>query len=219
MRFRFLTFLTFISFGLSAQKPFMPFFGGIELGIGYSSFIDFNLENNGVLIKALPYQIQFLPYEIGIVSAKYINSTNYLELGIFFSKRSDSYVKKNRNEWSVPFINLYCFDFPLKFYLDITKDSRSPFYIFGGLIPTWIYKPDVGIDISDMTVDYFTSWYLSACSGVCFERGRLRWKLHLAMSTTSIIKTIFSTGWEIRTDYGRKVYPFEALLSCAFMIK
>jgi len=84
----------------------MPFFGGIELGFGYSTFIAFNFESNGVMLKAVPFQIPFLPYQLGFVSAMHLNSSDYLELGIFFSKRSDTYVKKRGEGWSVPFVNL-----------------------------------------------------------------------------------------------------------------
>ena len=219
MRIGLSTILLIVSLNLFSQKQYMPFFGGIELGIGYSTFIDFNFESNGVMLKAVPYQIPFLPYQLGFVSAKYLNSSDFLELGIFFSKRSDTYVKKSGDGWSVPFVNLYCIDFPLKFYTDLKTKFKYPLHIYGGLIPSWLFLPETGTDQSGITIDFFRSWYLSVCSGLCYDRGMLRWKLHLSMSATSIIKPLYRSGWENTTDYGRMVYPFEALICCAFLFR
>jgi hypothetical protein len=219
MKIRLISILVVISASLCGQKQYMPFFGGIELGLGYSTFIDFDFESNGVMLKAIPYQIPFLPYQLGFVSAKYLNSTDYLELGIFFSKRSDSYVKKHGDGRSIPFVNLYCIDFPLKYYTDIKSKFKHPLFIYGGLIPSWLFLPETGTYQSGITSEFFRSWYLSVCSGLCYDKGMLRWKLHLSMAATGVIKPLRRSSWKNTTDYGKMVYPFEALICCAVLFR
>ncbi|MCP4312956.1 MAG: hypothetical protein GY790_16975 [Bacteroidetes bacterium] len=214
-----LIIMAIVSVSLSAQNQYMPFFGGFELGVGYSTFVDFNIESNGVMLKAVPYQLPFLPYQLGFVSAKYVNPTDYFELGIMFSKRSDSFAKKSTDGWSVPYFNLYCIDFPIKYYTDVKIKSSRPLYVYGGIIPSWIILPESGYSFSNDIDMYLTDWYLSVCSGICYDKGMLRWKLHFSMAVTSITKGIFRSAFESSTDYGMMVYPFEALICCALLFR
>lgn len=219
MRIWLFIIVVFVSLSLPAQNQYLPFFGGIELGLGYSTFIDFNSESNGVMLKAIPHQLPFIPYQLGFVSAKYVNSSDYFELGIMFSKRSDSFAKKSPDGWSVPYFNLYCIDFPIKYYIDVKAKKSRPLYVYGGIIPSYIILPESGYYFPNDIELYLTSWYLSACSGVCLDKGMLRWKLHFSMAVTSITKRIHRSGFESNTDYGESVYPFEALICCAYLFR
>ena len=92
MRIRILILVVCLSSSVSAQKIHDPFVGGIEFGLGYGTVIDFNLDNNNFYGDYLLQRFLWLPFQIGFVSAKYLNPNQYLEIGMIYARKASSYV-------------------------------------------------------------------------------------------------------------------------------
>jgi hypothetical protein len=217
--------LTFTS-NIDAQNQYSPFVGGFEFGIGYSSIIDFNRENNikynrDLKLEQLFLLFPFIPYQFGFVTAKYFDSKRYGELGIIFRKTSVGWIQIHPFGWGLPGINFYSFDFPMKYYFP-TRGIKIGNDAYIGIIPSWLYNPSViGSDPYDSnSEDYFRKGYLSVCSGLYKEKNNSRLKLHTSLAISSVIKPAYRQ--EIPADeraYGGVMFPFEILFCWAYIMK
>ena len=221
MRIKYIIIGIVLSSSVYAQNKHDPFVGGVEFGLGYSTFIDFNLDNNSFDSHFLLERIFDLPYQLGFVTAKYLNSNKYLEFGIIFAKRSTSYVEHySVNGTANSAITLYCIDFPMKYYAFAGKMFKHHMFAYGGLIPSWLVEP-VEYDSDDINIpeDCFRNLYFSVCGGLCFDKKKSRMKLHAGLAVTSIVNINYREIPLENRDYGGRIYPFELLFCYARMFR
>lgn len=83
------------SMAASAQSRYEPFTGGFEIGLGYGTVIDFNLENNNLHREYLLEKLIWLPFQVSLFSNKYLDQNRYLEFGVSFARKSSSHVKRH----------------------------------------------------------------------------------------------------------------------------
>jgi hypothetical protein len=224
MRLWFLIITIVISSGVCAQNRNDPFVGGIELGIGYGTVIDFKLDNNNFYREHLLHRLLWLPFQIGFVSEKYLNPNEYLEFGILFARRSSSYTKRHYSAdgsygTGVPALDIYCIDFPLKYYAYAGKILKQQMFAYGGIIPSWIIEPLVYSDHCLIAEDCFRNFYFSVCGGLCFDKKKSRMKLHAGLAVTSVANAKYREIPQEDRNYGGRIYPFELLFCYARMFR
>jgi len=227
MRIRILILVVCLSLSVSAQKNIDPFVGGVEFGIGYGTVIDFNLDNNNFHSEHLLERLFYIPFQIGFVSAKYLNPNKYVEFGILYSRKGSSYVERlqysaggvNHKSTSNPALALHCIDLPIKYYFYAGKILKRHMYAFGGLIPSWLVEPVEYTGDFSIPEDCYRNLFLSVCGGLCFDKKKSRMKLHAGMAVTSIVNSRYREIPEENRDYGSRIYPFELLFCYAHMFK
>lgn len=225
MRTCHLIIVLFISSGAIAQDLSDPFKGGIEFGLGYGTIVDFNLDNNNLYPDYLLERFLWLPFQVGIVSAKYLNTNKYLEIGVMFARRSSSYVYRydHRTDGgyasALPTLNLYSIDIPVKYYSYAGKVLNKEMFAFAGIIPSWLIKPETGSSYNDIPEDCFRKVYLSVCGGLCTDRRKSRLKLHTALAVTSVVNESYREIPEDERGYGGRIYPAELIFSYARMFR
>ena len=227
MRIWFLIVIASISLSVYAQKIHDPFVGGIEFGLGYGTVIDFNLDNNNFYSEYLLHRLLWLPFNIGFVSAKYLNPNEYLEFGILYSRKGSSYVERlqysaggvNHKSTSNPALALHCIDLSIKYYFYAGKILKQQMYAFGGLIPSWLVEPvEYEGDIS-IPEDSYRNLFFSVCGGLCFDKKKSRMKLHVGLAVTSVVNSTYREIPQENRDYGGRIYPLELLFCYARMFK
>ena len=62
-------------------------------------------------------------------------------------------------------------------------------YAYGGIIPSWLLKPEMGSDYNDIPEDCFRNFYVSVCGGLCFDKKKSRLKLNAGLAVTSVVNT------------------------------
>ena len=199
--------------GLYSQSIRDPFRGGFDIGLGASTFIDCKEINNGI-------NFPYLPYQIGIITHKYISGNEFVELGMLFSKRSSSFKYYYQlGGTAIPNLNLYCIDLPIKIYTYVANISKNRLFFYGGLTPSWLIAPEHSAEEEYWLNDYyFRTAYLSVSTGLSYQLKKSRWKLHLSQSLTSIIKPIYHDEINANNElYGSRIFPFEVLLVYGFI--
>ena len=226
MRIRILIMVIFVSSGLYAQKISDPFKGGVEFGLGYGTVIDFNLDNNNFYREYLLQRFIWLPFHIGFVTAKYLNPNEYLEFGVMFARRSSSFVYRHNyrtvDSYAVglPTINLYGIDLPIKYYTYAGKMLKQQMYAYGGIIPSWLMRPEMGFMMDyGITEDYFRNFYVSVCGGLCYDKRKARLKLHAGLAVTSVVNSKYREIPQEDRLYGGRIYPFELVFCYARMFR
>lgn len=214
-----------ISSSVCAQNKSDPFVGGIEFGIGYGTVIDFDLDNNNFYREYLLERFIWLPFHIGIVSAKYFSPNEYLEIGMIFARRSSSFVYRYNyrtvDSYTVglPVLDLYSIDFPLKYYAYAGKILNQQMYAYGGLIPSWIFKPEMGSNYNDIPEGSVRNFYISVCGGLCYDKKKSRMKLYAGLALTSVVNADYREIPQEDRYYGGRIYPFELLFCYARMFR
>ena len=132
------------SMAASAQSGYEPFTGGFEIGLGYGTVIDFNLENNNLYREYLLEKLIWLPFQVSLFSVKYLDQNRYLEFGVSFARKSSSHVRRQSHldgsfGSGLPVLELYCIDLPVKYYSRARLDGNI--YLFGGIVPSWLMAP------------------------------------------------------------------------------
>lgn len=211
----------------NAQNQYSPFVGGFEFGLGYSSIIDFNRENNikynrDIKLEELFFLWPFIPYQFGFVTAKYIDNNSYVEFGILFRKTSVGWIDRRLNGWGLPGINFYSFDFPIKYYFTSEKSRLKYFEPYLGIIPSWLIYTEVfgSYAFDNISDEYFREGFLSFCGGLYKEKNNIRLKLHTSIAVNSVIKPAYRQDIpkEDRA-YGGVIIPFEVLFCWAYVLK
>lgn len=209
------------------QNQYSPFAGGFEFGLGYSSIIDFNRENNikynrDIKLEELFFLWPFIPYQFGFVTEKYIDKNRYAEFGILFRKTSVGWIDRRLSGWGLPGIQFYSFDFPIKYYFQSEKSRLKYFEPYLGIIPSWLVSTEVfgSSPFDNISDEYFREGYLSVCGGLYKEKNNIRLKLHTSIAVSSVIKPAFRQDIpkEDRA-YGGVVFPFEFLFCWAYVLK
>lgn len=214
-----------ISSSIFAQDIHDPFVGGIEFSIGYGTVIDFNLDNNNLYREYLLERLIWLPFQIGFVADKYLNPNEYLEFGIMFARHSSSYVYRHNYSTGgnygtgLPVLELYCIDFPLKYYAYVGKMWKKQMYAYGGIIPSWLLTSDTGSDYNEIPEDCLRNYCISVCGGLCYDIRKSRVKLHAGLAVTSVVNTNYRVIPQEERGYGGRIYPFELLLCYARMFR
>ncbi len=208
-----------------AQTKHDPFVGGIEFGLGYGSIIDFNFDNNNLYREYLLERLIWLPFQIGFVAEKTLNSNKYLEFGMMFARHSSSYVYRHNYKigggygTGLPVIELYSIDIPLKYYSYVGKILKQQMYAYGGIIPTWLLQPVLGSEYNDIYEESFRNWYVSVCGGLCYDKRKSRMKLHAGLAVTSVVNANYRKIPQEERGYGGRIYPFELLFCYARMFR
>lgn len=222
MRIRYIILVVFLSSSVSAQKIHDPFRGGVEFGFGYGTIIDFSFDNNNLYREYLLERFIWLPFHIGFVTAKYFDPTKYLEFGVMFARRSSSFVYRHNyrtvDSYAVglPTINLYGIDLPIKYYVYAGKMLKQQMYAYGGIIPTWLMRPEGGgIMEYGIAVDHFRNIYVSVCGGLCYDKKKSRMKLHAGLAVTSVVNSEYREIPQEDRLYGGRIYPFEVVFCYA----
>ncbi len=225
MGIRILILVVCLSSSVSAQKNNDPFVGGIELGIGYGTVIDFNLDNNNFYREYLLQRFLWLPFQIGFVAEKNLSPNRYLEFGMMFARRSSSYVARYNYKADggytrgLPTLNFYGIDIPLKYYSYVGKVLKQQMYAFGGITPSWLMRPEVGSLDWGIPDEYFRNIYLSICGGLCYDKKKSRLKLHAGLAVTSVVNADYRQIPQDDRNYGGRIYPFELLFCYARMFR
>lgn len=214
-----------MSSGGYAQTNRDPFMGGIEFGLGYGTVIDFNLDNNNFYRDYLLQRFIWIPFQIGLVSEKYLTQNKYLEFGVLFARRSSSYVARYNYKIGggyargLPTLNLYGIDIPIKYYSYVGKLLNQQMFAYGGIIPTWLIRPEGGSHDWGIPEEYFRNIYLSICGGLCYDKKKSRMKLHAGLAVTSVVNSSYREIPQETRNYGGSIYPFEMLFCYARMFK
>lgn len=223
MRIWFLLLVVALATDVSGQWNSEPFVGGIEIGIGYGTVIDFNPDNNGFRVGSLSDRLQYLPTHIGFVSAKYINPNKYLEFGLLYSRKSSyNAFQSNNGTYIVSGGNalvLHCIDLPIKYYSYVGKLLKQHMYAYGGLIPSWIIEPVHYVSDIGIPEECFRNFCLSVCGGLCYDKQKSRIKLHAGLAVTSVVNTNYREIPQEDRDYGDRIYPFELLFCYTRMFR
>ena len=223
MRILFLVLVVACATDIIAQRNSEPFIGGIEIGLGYGTVIDFKTDNNGFLVGYLSDRLQNLPTHIGFVSAKYLNPNNYLEFGLIYSRKSSYHPYRfNDGTYTVTggtSLVLHCIDLPIKYYSYVGKMTKKHVFVFGGLIPSWIIEPVHYVSDIGIPEECFRNFCLSVCGGLCCDRKKSRLKLHTGLAVTSVVNAIYTQIPEEDRDYGDRIYPLEILFCYARMFR
>ncbi len=222
MRILFLIVFLAVFSSATSQKKTDPFIGGIEFGTGYGSIIDFRLDNNNFHKEYLFERLLWLPFKFGFVTAKYLDPDKYLELGMFFARRSSSFVlyhnfRPNGHGTALPVISIYSIDLPVKYYKYAGSFFNQQMWAYGGLIPSLIILPG-GSGAWGIPEAYTRSASLSICSGLCYEKRRSRLKFHAGLTVTSIVNAGFREIPESDRSYGGRILPYEMMFCYARML-
>ncbi|MFH0758714.1 MAG: hypothetical protein V2B15_15605 [Bacteroidota bacterium] len=233
---RILVLIVYLAFSLqlSAQKANQPFSGAIEMGLGWGIPIDFNIDNNILTSKFLGYRLLEIPWQAGIHVSKALGPVSYMELGLVFHERSSSwassyaYTQGNPPGITTHYINehhvlaLDCIDFSLKYYKFLKYGKNRELYAFGGIAPLWVLHVAYADDLNNNSVprDCFRSWNLAVNGGLALEKGNIRWKLLFDLAVVSVVNSEYARVVpEEERAWGTKIYPFEVLLCCAYLIR
>jgi hypothetical protein len=219
-----------LSAPLCAQKADQPFSGALEMGLGWDVPIDFTPDNNILTRKYLGYRLLEIPWRAGFHASKPLNSETCLELGLNFHRRSSSWVSSYEysqgittyclNEHHVLALN--CIDFSLKYYKYLTYWKNRELYAFGGIAPVWIMNVPYSSDLTNNSIPEhcFRDVTLAFSAGLSLEKGKFRWKLDLDLAVVSIVNAEYPREIpEEERAWGAKIYPFEVLLCCAYIIR
>lgn len=223
MRILFLIVCLVVSSEALSQKKTDPFIGGIEIGTGYGSIIDFRLDNNNFHTAYLPERLIWLPFKFGILTAKYLDQNEYLELGMVFARRSSSFVlyhnfRPNGHGTALPVISIYSIDFPVKYYKYAGSLFNKQMWAFGGFIPSWIILTEGSGDWG-APGSYARSACLSLCGGLCYEKRKSRLKFHAGLTVTSVVNADFKDIPAAERSYGGRIHPYELMFCYARMFK
>jgi hypothetical protein len=215
--------------GLHAQDP-KHFSGALELGAGWGHAVDFTLENNHPTFKYLLPRIVATPWQAGIHVARDLNPVSCLEFGMLYHRRSSDWIWERESisgpvTWtstSHMVLSFDCIDFSLKYYKFLDYWRNRELYAFGGLSPVWILGVPHASDLVQESVPRhcFRSWNLALEGGLALEKERLRWKLQLDLCLVSVTNGdyVLEVPEEERA-WGTRIFPFEALLCCAYLIR
>ena len=225
MRIWLLIIMVTISSVVYSQGSHDPFVGGVEFGLGYGTVIDFNLDNNNFYREYLLERLIWLPFQIGFVTAKYLNPNKYLEFGVIFARRSSTYVYRHNYSsvsiygTSLPTLTIFSIDLPIKYYAYVGKMLNQQMYAYGGIIPSWVIRPGIGSDYNDIPEDCFRNVYVSVCGGLCYDKKKSRMKLQAGLAVTSVVNSNYRDIPQEDRGYGGRIYPFELLFCYARMFR
>jgi hypothetical protein len=211
---------------ISAQNINDPFIGGIEIGIGFGTVIDFNFNNNKYYIGNVSDAVEmltYLPTHVGLVTAKYLNANKYFEFGALYSRKCSFYDYHYSNGTGSirggGALVFHCIDLPIKYYSYAGKIFKQQMYAYGGIVPSWIVEPTQYIGDFEIPEDCFRDFCLSVCGGLCFDKKKSRMKLHAGLAVTSVVDASYRDIPEEDREYGGRIYPFELLFCYARMFR
>ncbi len=227
MRIWLLIVIVSISLSAYAQDIHDPIVGGIELGLGFGTVIDFNLDNNEFRVGSLFDRLQYLPTHMGLVSLKYINPNKYIEVGILYSRKCSSHYYRYSYSTSQgtgrvsggSALVLHCIDLPLKYYSYVGNMLKQQIHAYGGLIPSWIVEPVLYVGETSIPDECFRNIFVSVCGGLCYDKKKSRLKLHASLAVTSVVNSNYREIPEENRNYGGRIYPFELLFCYARMFR
>jgi hypothetical protein len=229
VRFIALTVMPWLCTAMAAQIPEQHFSGALELGAGWGHAIDLTLENNHPSLRFPVSRLLHIPWQGGIHVARDLNPVSCLEFGMLYHRRSSDWVYERsyttgsgtETETSLMVLALDGIDFSLKYYRFLDYRKNRELYVFGGISPVWVLNVPNAADltIEDVPRRCFRSWNLALQGGLALERKRLRWKLQLDFCLVSVVngEYILEVPEEERA-WGTRIFPFEALLCCAYLI-
>ena len=203
----------FLSQTLISQSITDPFIGGVEIGIGLSSVarLDYGLEN-----------IEFLPFQIGLVTNKYLSNKNFIEIGLLYGRRT---VRLRRLKDVVnlenPILSLNYIDIPLKYYFDRINIFNSYYDAYCGLIFSYLIYPSTystGTYPPEITNSSYRNLNLSLCTGLSKKINTNRIKLQLATAITSVYKigAVSNNPYYEQNEIGR-VFPMTLIVSYGYI--
>lgn len=220
-----------LSAHLHAQKADQHFSGALEFGLGWGHAIDFTLDNNNFTSKYLFERLIDLPKYAGIHTYKPLSHDSYMEFGLVYHYRSSDWIYQRRtyngfgnysNGTSHMVLALNCIDFSLKYYKFLNHWKNREVYAFGGIAPVWILNVAYASDLSNNSVPghCFRNWNLAASGGLTLEKRKIRWKLHFDLALVSVVNSDYKDCVpEDERAWGPYIFPFEALLCCAYLIR
>jgi len=174
--------------------------------------IDFNLENNGFSI----------PVQLGIGTFKYINSDNYISFGFNFTKRGSRYFEKTEyyqnttKSWHL--LALYYLDLSTSYHITVKWFKKYNTFFFAGfnnsILVTYPKYSYFKID-----EDYYRRYNFSLFSGFSIQKHKnIRWSFLLNQSILSVIRRDYWDKIKLIDDTeSPKMYPFELIISCAYV--
>lgn len=204
---------------ISAQNIHDPFVGGLEIGLGYGTVIDFNLDNNRLSKDLWSARLFHLPIHAGFVASKFLNPNKYVEFGILYSAKNSSFVKYDFEGITLPALTLNCIDISVKYYSYIGKIGKQYMYVYGGLIPSWLIEPVQYYDDLEIPDNCFRNFLISICGGLCFDKKKSRLKLHTGLALTSVVNARYREIPQEDREYGGRIYPFELMFCYARMFR
>jgi hypothetical protein len=202
-----ISLLLSISSFLISQTKYEPFSGGIELGVGVSTIIDFNPINNGI-------HFPYIPYQAGLFVTKYLHPEVYLEFGIKAARHPSSFLHPPPKDDGYNALIFYNIDLPTKVYKKILANLKGNIFGITGLIPSLIMFIDQGAyDENIINNNYFRKFYLSPCIGAGFNKENLRFQMQFSSSIISTINPKYLA--DLRSEnpmYKNRIYPCEIIL-------
>lgn len=203
------------------------------MGLGWGIPIDFNLDNNILTSKFLGYRILEIPWQAGIHVSKALNPVSYMEMGLVFHERSYSWASNFNYTQGYTTITTYyinehqvlamnCIDFSMKYYKFLKYWKNRELYAFGGIAPVWVLSVPYADDLNNNSVPRycFRNWNMAVNGGMALEKENIRWKLHFDLGLVSVVNSEYATQVpEEERAWGTKIYPFEVLLCCAYLIR
>ena len=202
-----------------AQNKLTYFTGGIEMGFGISTVIDFRETNNKI-------EIPYFTFHGGFFTSRYISQQAYVEFGIFGSRCGNAYTKEfcKNGACSIEMItlNLYYLEFPITYYREISKLIGWTSFFFIGLDNGLHFESNMKGPsfIAEIPRNYFRDHTLSVSTGLAYEKANIRLRLHTKLALKSVIRPIFQSSVPVITnDYGGRIFPCELLVSCGIFFQ
>lgn len=216
--------------GLKAQDAEQPVTGVLEFGMGWGIPVDFMLENNIFTLDYLGQRLFSLPWYAGINASKSLSPVSRLETGVSYHRRSSSWIyhQAHNTPGGISFrttnmvLALNCIDFLFRYYRFFDYWRNREVYIYGGIAPVWVINVPYSKDLNYNSVpDHcFRDWNLAVNGGLALERRNLRWKLQLDLCLIPVTNGDYAQKIpEDERAWGAAIFPLEALLSCAFLIR
>ncbi len=190
-----------------------PFTGGIEIGIGLSSVarIDYGLEN-----------IEFLPFQLGLVTNKYLSNQKFVEIGILYGRRTVKLSRLKDENLRSPILSLNYIDFPIKIYFDKIKLVNKYYEVYCGLFLSYLIFPSTysSSALKGPTIDNssYRKANMSLVTGLSKKIDNNRIKLQLSTAIISVYKNgaVSNNPYYNQNEIGR-VFPMTIIVSYGYI--
>ncbi|MEX0986086.1 MAG: hypothetical protein WD052_01325 [Bacteroidales bacterium] len=195
---------------LISQSKHHSFNGGVEIGSGICTVIDFYSYNNGPAI----------PMHFGIFTYRYLKNEDYFELDLMLSKRGDHYEYKLNNYIEGHGLTLFYFDFRTSYNKRILLTKKYNSYVSFGIANAILALDPTNFSGSEFEDIWFRNYNLSGYTGLRLHRRNFRWSLIYNLSLISIIKPKYKNLiFEVNKDYKGRIYPMELSLALAYIFE